>query len=317
MTIGLGIIGLGAISKYYRTALGLDTGFTLAAACDADAATLAAMADPPPLTTPLSRALVSDPSVAAVVVNVPNDAHFDVCLEALEAGRHVCCEKPLALDPRQAAHLTAVARDRGLVLLTAFHRRYNRNVLRMVGEIGDREIAFVRVRYFEKIEEHAGADSWYLDPRRCGGGAIADNGPNALDLVRQLLGDVEIAGAEIHADMGGVDRRATIRARGAAGAPGAGAEALVELDWSYERGELKDVLVYTRDGREHSADMLAGFPAFKSSLHHEYVGVLRDFARRIAGEPADARRGPDGLAASRLVHEAYRLASASGAGAAR
>ena len=127
-------------------------------------------------------------------------------------------------------------------------------------------------------------------------------------MLRLLLGELEVSGAEMTFDAVGVDRQATIRLRGAA-------DALVELDWSYGHGELKDVLVETRDGREHRADMLDGFHAFKSSLYHEYEEILRDFARTIAGGEVDARRGPDGAAISRQVRAAYDLARAGAASA--
>jgi hypothetical protein len=79
----------------------------------------------------------------------------------------------------------------------------------------------------------------------------------------------------------------------------------IELDWAYD-GELKDLMVETEDGERLTADMLDGFQAFKSSLEHEYVGVLRDFAARVAsGEHGDE----PGVAAVRFVERAYALAA--------
>jgi predicted dehydrogenase len=155
------------------------------------------------------------------------------------------------------------------------------------------------VRYLERIEEHVGRDRWYLDPGRCGGGCVADNGPNSFDLVRLFMGDVTVEDAVITRDEHGVDRVADIRLRNAAGAT-----ARVELDWSYPSGELKDVEVRLANGTVVQADMLAGHPAFKSSLAHEYIGVLQDFRLSVL---LGMDRACDGLAALDLVEASYHL----------
>jgi predicted dehydrogenase len=158
------------------------------------------------------------------------------------------------------------------------------------------------VRYLERIEEHLGGEDWYLDPARCGGGCVSDNGPNALDLVRLLLGELAVTGCEIHRDDSGVDRQAMIRLRGRTGTT-----ASVELDWSYP-GERKDIEVELAGGEVLHADMLAGHTGFKASLWHEYEAILTEFAALVrTGGPA----GPGahgGLTALELVEAAYRCA---------
>jgi predicted dehydrogenase len=257
------------------------------------------------------KEILASPTVDAVVVNLPNDLHAEACAAALESGKHVCCEKPLTLRTADARALAALAARRGLTLFTAFHRRYNRNVLalwrRLQGRgAGPGAIRSVQVRYFEHIREHCGADAWYLDPRRCGGGVIADNGPNALDLVRLFLGDVEIERAEVEHSAQGVDIRARIECRARRG----DATATVLLDWEYGRGELKDVAVTTADERVDRADMLEGFPAFKSSLDHEYVAILDDFLDHVRGRRELSETGPDGVEVVRLGERAQAIARA-------
>jgi predicted dehydrogenase len=155
----------------------------------------------------------------------------------------------------------------------------------------------VVVRYLERIEDHVGVDAWYLDPDRCGGGCVADNGPNAFDLVRGLLGDVSVTDVDI-TRKAGVDRQAVIALR----AP-TGATARVELDWSCP-GEVKDVRVDLGDGTTRHVDLLAGHPGFKQSLWHEYHGVVAEFAALVA---AGRRASGDGLAALALVEACYRM----------
>jgi predicted dehydrogenase len=293
-TVDVGLIGLGVIAQRYLRALEAVDGLRLVAACDPLAST---MDDLPAGVARYTdhRALLQNPDVDAVIVAVPNDAHHPVCRDALLAGRAVCVEKPLAISLTDAEDLHRLARGQGLLLFTALHRRYNETVLGLLRSLPDRPpVREVIVRDLERIEEHAGADRWYLDPARCGGGCVADNGPNAYDLVRCLIGEVEVVSAELTRDVSGVDRQALVSLR----APG-GATARVELDWSYP-GERKDIEVRFADGSVATADMLAGFPGFKDSLWHEYEGIVRAF--RDAG-----RDEPDpGLAALELVHATYR-----------
>ncbi|MFE2041609.1 Gfo/Idh/MocA family protein [Streptomyces sp. NPDC059477] len=300
----IGIIGLGVISKFYVAAFDRLPGLDLTAVCDLRPDAM----DPFRATAKCydnHAALLADAGVDAVVVNVPNDAHAAVCGDALAAGVSVCVEKPLATRGTDALALTELARERGVTLFTSFHRRYNSAVLRLLEEVAaaDAPVRSLTVRYLERIEDHAGSDRWYLDADRCGGGCVADNGPNAFDLVRLFLGDTELTAADVVRDAAGTDRRADITLRSAAGAG-----ARVELDWSYD-GEVKDVTVELADGTRLFADMLDGHPEFKGSLWHEYVGVLADFDARLRAGQDSAR---DGLAALELVEAVYRTEGATG-----
>ncbi|MEU5362356.1 Gfo/Idh/MocA family oxidoreductase [Streptomyces sp. NPDC005925] len=301
----LGVIGLGAISPYYLAAVERLPRWELSAVCDTRLPALqryegraARFRD--------HRALLERARPDAVVVAVPNHAHLPVCRDALAAGVAVCVEKPLALTAAEGRLLVDEARRHDVPLMTAFHRRYNMAVRALALRTAGREIRTVRVRYLERIEEHLGGEDWYLDPARCGGGCVADNGPNALDLVRLLLGDVTVTDCATHIDDTGLDRRAAIRLHSLTGAT-----ATVDLDWSYP-GERKDVEVELADGKVLRADMLAGHFGFKASLWHEYEAVLREFAA-VVGRCVPAGPGAHGgLAAAELVEAAYGCAQPAG-----
>lgn len=296
----IGLIGLGVISRFYLAALAREAPAEPAAVCDPDETRLAVA----PPGVPRYRdhhELLRHADVDAVVVNVPNDLHYPVCRDALAAGRAVCVEKPLTTNLSDARHLAQLALDADVPLFTSFHRRYNTEVNALLARLpAQAPITSLTVRYEETIEEHAGQDRWYLDPDRCGGGCVADNGPNAFDLVRLFLGDVHVTEAAVRRDAHGVDRQATVLLAAASGAV-----ARVELDWSYP-GERKTIEVRLADGTVETADMLAGHVEFKGSLWHEYVGVLRDFTDVLARRPTvGSPHGPDGLAALELVADTY------------
>ncbi|MFE6387534.1 Gfo/Idh/MocA family protein [Nocardiopsis dassonvillei] len=295
-----GLVGLGVISRFYLEALRTAPGLDLVAVCDRDPGVLAAHPVGARGYTDHVR-MLDETGLDALVVTAPNDAHAPICADALRRGVAVCVEKPLALDAVQGEALAGLARDRDTVLFTAFHRRYNSALARLRRDLDGRRVEELTVRYLERIEEHAGTDTWYLDPARCGGGCVADNGPNAFDLVEWLLGPAEAESAHVTRDAAGTDRRAEVVLRAA------GARARVLLDWSHP-GERKDVEARTADGAVLTADMLEGHPGFKDSLWHEYVGVLAEFERRVRGGVVEDPGGPSAL---RLVGDAYRLAEAA------
>ncbi|MGH8897241.1 MAG: Gfo/Idh/MocA family protein [Egibacteraceae bacterium] len=298
----IGVLGLGAIAPFFLHAIDRDPGLTLAAVCDVEPAKLEPYADRGVPCFSDVDDLLDAAAVDAVVVTLPNDLHAPVVLAALERGIHVCCEKPLAITSADAEAMAAQARASGATLFTAFHRRYNRNLCALAKRLpADRaKIAHVTSRYHERIEEHIGGDRWYLDPERCGGGCLIDNGPNALDAVRSLLGSLTLRDATIGDVRSGVEFYATLELNSVDGVP-----VTVELDWALETGEIKDVTVALRDGGTLTADMLAGFDGFKSSLAHEYEGILHDFRAMVAAGRGWRDTGSDLV---RLVEQAYALA---------
>lgn len=299
----IGVIGLGAVSRFYLAALDRIPSLRLAAVCDTDEVALRLFRDRVPCYRD-HRELLRRGGLDAVVITVPNDAHATVGADALAAGLPVCLEKPLATQLADGDALVDCARTAGVVLFTAFHRRYNWSVQTLARRLRRRPpVEALTVRYLERIEEHVGRDRWYLDPARCGGGCIADNGPNAYDLVRFLLGELAVTAADITRDAQGIDRQAKVMLRAVSGAT-----ARVELDWSYP-GERKDMEIILTDGSTHRADMLRDYPGFnvspgfKDSLWHEYLGILRDFERALV--PGE-HRVDGGLAALALVEDTYR-----------
>jgi predicted dehydrogenase len=298
--VRIGVIGVGGVSRFYLEAIRASADFSLAAVCDID----------PRRLEPFERSgearaytdaaeLYADESVEAVVLDTPVGTHVPLARGALEAGKHVCCEKPLALTRRDAEALLDTAADAERLLFTAFHRRYNRN-LPAPESLQGRRLARVEARYYEQIEEHSDDAGWYTSSAAEGGGCIVDNGPNAVDSVRHLFGDMSVDEVEVARSPQGVDLQATVT-----GTVRGGAEAVIRLDWAFE-GECKDLRAEWDDGSETYVDFLAGFGEFKSSLAHEYEALLDDFAGRIRTD-----RGDDaGLAASAWLEDVLQRAGA-------
>jgi L-arabinose 1-dehydrogenase len=300
--IRIGVIGIGTIARFYLDAFAGSSAVELRGVCDANAERLRPYEGR--LNTFTDHRALIEQDLDAVIICVPNDKHAAVAHDAILAGVHVCVEKPLAHSLLEGKRLVEAARVHGVVLFTAFHRRYNVNVLRLLRELEGRRPVRIAARYLENIREHVGVDPWYLDPKRCGGGCLADNGPNVFDTLRSLLGELSLIDAKLFVDRSGTDQHALIELETCGRVP-----VHVELDWAYPDGEAKDVTVWLDDGSTLRADMLLGFDGFKGSLAHEYAAILTAFGRAIRGGSNEVATADAGLAALELVDQAYRMGS--------
>ena len=64
----------------------------------------------------------NDSNIDGVIIGTPTDTHEELCIRALEANKHVLCEKPLAMTIKSSIRVINLAKERGLVLLVAFNR---------------------------------------------------------------------------------------------------------------------------------------------------------------------------------------------------
>jgi len=159
------------------------------------------------------EALLADPAVDAVYNPLPNALHAAWTIRALEAGKHVLCEKPFAADAAEAESMAVAAARTGRVLMEAFHYRYHALFARMrdilqCGELGD-------VRHLEAsfcIPLLRRDDiRWRRD---LAGGALMDTGCYAVHLLRNLAGaEPEVVFARAVWTRGGVDRWLTAELR--------------------------------------------------------------------------------------------------------
>jgi predicted dehydrogenase len=136
--------------------------------------------------------LLDDSSVDVVHVTSPNDLHVSQTRDALRAGKHVICEKPLAMTAEESAELVRLAATTGLVNATNFNIRYyplNQHAHDAVaaGELGD--VRLVTGRYFQDWLLLESDWNWRLQPERGGAlRAVGDIGSHWLDLMTFVTG---------------------------------------------------------------------------------------------------------------------------------
>jgi predicted dehydrogenase len=120
LPLGIGIVGCGNIAGPYARSIAEHAELLLVSVADADTGRAAAFAGEHGVTAhPTLEALLADPGVDIVVNLTVHHAHYAVTKQALEAGRHVYSEKPMALEADEARELVGVARGLGLRLACA------------------------------------------------------------------------------------------------------------------------------------------------------------------------------------------------------
>jgi D-xylose 1-dehydrogenase (NADP+, D-xylono-1,5-lactone-forming) len=132
------------------------------------------------------QAILDDPDVQAVYIPLPNELHRPWVLAAADAGKHVLCEKPLALNAAEARQMVEHCQARGVVLMEAFMWRHQPRTLELRrsvanGEIGD--LRLIRSSFSFPLE----LDDWRLEPDR-GGGALWDVGCYGVNTARLFAG---------------------------------------------------------------------------------------------------------------------------------
>ncbi len=140
------------------------------------------------------RELLKDKSIDAVLVLTPNCSHCEITVAALEAGKHVLCEKPMAMNYAQAKEMIAARDKAGKVLTIGYQNRYRNDSLYL------KKLAktdqFGEIYYAEAIAiRRRAVPTWgvFIDKEKQGGGPLIDIGTHALDLTLFMMNNYEPA----------------------------------------------------------------------------------------------------------------------------
>lgn len=167
-----------------------------------------------PLAFASGEALCRSPEVDAVFVCSPNSLHLRDTLQAIECGKHVLCEKPMAMNADEARQMVEAAKQANLLLGVAQVFRFEDSTARLRDRIAAGQIGkpvFARSEFsFPGSPEHA--RKWLKDPAIAGGGAIADVGVHCIDALRYILQDevMRVSASGITDGSNGVDLAAVV-----------------------------------------------------------------------------------------------------------
>lgn len=135
--------------------------------------------------------VVSKRDIDAVIICTPPASHASLCISAMENGKHVLCEKPLARTSEEAIEMMETARKRKVLLKCGFNTRYHPGVseVKRLAETGALGNLFYVKAIFGIGARPEYEKEWRVDPRYVGGGQFMEQGTHLVDLSRRLLGD--------------------------------------------------------------------------------------------------------------------------------
>lgn len=195
--VRIGLIGCGGIGVLRAQALAKNAAFRLTAVADVDAQRASAFAAQYKAASEKDwAAMLRRPDVDAVIISTPPDSHAEIAIAALQAGKHVLCEKPLARTPEECRQMLDAAQSSRRTLATGFNYRFYPSVMKAreffdSGAIGDLD----HIRSYTGYSASAHHQAWLHDVGIMGGGTLRDNGIHLIDTTLYFLGDpVDVQG---------------------------------------------------------------------------------------------------------------------------
>jgi predicted dehydrogenase len=330
--IRLGLVGCGEIGKLRAEAIKRSSPLKLLAVSDVDAERARAVSTIHGGAVENDwRKLVQRDDLDAVVISTPPHLHAEMCIEALEAGKHVMSEKPLARTAVECREILAVAERCNRFVATGFNYRFYPSIekaraLLDAGIIGKLDHIRSYSGYSAKEHNHP----WLHDVEVMGGGALRDNGIHLIDLTHYFLGDVaEVKGFALDSvwEFKGCEDNgfALLRSK-------AGKVASLQASWTEWRGYRFVIEIYGTLGcirascfpmltQVSSSTVVGGrqrrrthfFPLVHLKEHlysyrwivvQSFIQELDAFARACRGESTQIATGLDGLRAIEIAEEA-------------
>lgn len=189
--IKVGVIGVGNIAMEHLNAYKKNPYVEIYALCDINEKILADRAEKFGVTRTYTSAeeMVKLPELDAVSVCTWNCAHAECAITALNAGKHVLCEKPMAMNADQARRMKEAADKNGKLLMIGFVRRFGNDAAILKDMIRNDQFGEIYYAKATYLRRHGNPGGWFGDKARSGGGPLIDLGVHVIDLTRYLLGN--------------------------------------------------------------------------------------------------------------------------------
>ena len=294
------------------------------------------------------RELLEVADIDAVSIAVPNHLHMPVAIAALEAGKHVLIEKPLARSAEEGEQMIAAAQKAERILAIAFNRRYRDDVMLVHDHVAAG--GFGRVYFAETFWMRRagipGWGSWFTNKELAGGGPLIDLGVHVLDMTLYAMGNptVTSVSASTYAEIGtqgkGNFRKSNNIERGVGTGTyevedlataylrtDDGATIIMKTSWAAYTG-AEDDFGFSLMGSKGGCEMISRNYALTGTLKvfGDFEGVASDHAPRLIERDGHAEvinrfvtkiidgtpgvpTGEEGLDRARLIDAIYRSAT--------
>ena len=266
--------------------------------------------------------ILNDSDIDAVYIATPVNAHKDQTIQAAQKGKHILCEKPMAMNPNESNEMINACSTNNVGLMLCYYQRFNKRHQKIRELIQQNEIGRITaVRLTNSGLLPDSPDSWRQNPAISGGGNIMDVGSHCVDLLRYLFGDVLSVNALVNtlAFQYEVDDTATMLLELTDSI-----HAVVSTHWSTlipSPEEASVLSIYGTEGTIISTPMADKFSkgslkVFKNNQETEYkyessthVQMLDAFAGGLENENRMPISGTDGLIVSKVIDAAYTSSS--------
>jgi predicted dehydrogenase len=332
--MNFGVIGAGVVGRLRASTVLGNHSTRLVAVADSDGGAAARAAEGRARTEADWRSLVDDKTIEAIIISTPVHLHEEMAVAALEHGKHVLCEKPLANSVTACRRILEAAGTAQRILAVGFNHRYY-PALRFVKDAVDAG-TLGRLDHVRVFGGHDGLSNfradWMYQSRFSGGGAMMDVGIHMTDLARHLVGEIDevygVASENIWKVPGSEDNAVAIM-KSPDGVP-----VFYQATWTEWKGYRSYIEAYGELG------MVRGYyaPMFNLLVTHERPGArrrrqfkfypsaivrekvkgwqsttlasfteeLQDFVDMIAGKRVRLADGWAGLRAVEIAHAVYQ-----------
>jgi predicted dehydrogenase len=325
MGLRVALIGMGRIGRAHLQALSAARGADVVGVFDLNAQLARERAEAGQVRRVFASwdDVLSDPDVDCVGVLLPHDIHAQYAIEALEAGKHVVCEKPLAPTLLECDRMLAAAARSGRKLFPVHNRVYGLAVERMAEVLRQDGIGEVFLAQTTGFEAPPTVQTWLATPRG-GGGVLMSQAIHPMYVLRWLLGDVArvscLFGDRKVVDMTAEDHAVVLLKF----VNGIAAE--MTCTFGIAHGPLDhSITLHGRDGYlQLSARRLHGIsprlfddtqlhelPVTDSDLTAAFQRMWEDYAHGMMDSAPTRQTGEDGKRAVEIVQAAY-LSNATG-----
>ncbi len=278
------------------------------------------------------REMLKDRDIEMVTINAPNDLHCVMTRDIAGAGKHVVCEKPLAMTLEEADEMIDVCKKQGVLLAYAEELLFTPKYVK-AKEMADQG-AFGKVYLVKQSEKHSGPHAaWFWDVERSGGGVFMDMGCHGIAFCWWFLGRPKIKsvycqmGTHAHADRTKAEDNSLCILEFENGAV-----ALIEDSWAKPGGMDDCTEIYGTRGVTY-ADLHMGnalptfsepgygyavekapstqgwtYPVFEEHWNYGLPQELRHFARAVRGKETLGSTGEDGRMVQEVLLAGYQSA---------
>lgn len=194
--INCAIIGCGRIFSTHADAIIKCSDATLYAVCDSDRKKATDAAEKYHCKAYFDyKEMLRDSLIDSVHICTPNYLHATMSIEAMQSGKHVLTEKPMAISVSDAQEMIRVSEDTGKVLGVCFQNRYNTTSVRVKevldsGKVG-RVLGGKASMTWNRGKDYYASDAWHGTWAQEGGGVLINQAIHTLDLLQWFIGDVE------------------------------------------------------------------------------------------------------------------------------